>query len=86
MENHINIIYEDHEEIELRCYFQQEKDSLERKHARIENILNDIGITNYSYCSLEDAIKNQNKNYYYIVHQIQNMYFLSNSFNRFFGI
>jgi hypothetical protein len=80
MENHINIIYEDHEEIELRCYFQQEKDSLERKHARIENILNDIGITNYSYCSLEDAIKNQNKNYYYIVHQIQNMYFLSNSF------
>jgi hypothetical protein len=80
MEGHLNIIYEDLEEINLNCYFQQYKDTLERKHTRIENVLNDIGVTNYCYCTLEEAINNPNQKYYYIVHQIQNMHFLENSF------
>jgi hypothetical protein len=81
MEKSFNVIYEDLEEFNHRFYFQGNKDTLEAKHNRLKYILNNMGVVNIKLASLKDSVATPTENFFYLIHQVQNYYFISEDFS-----
>lgn len=81
MEKSFNVIYEDLEEFNHRFYFQGNKDTLEAKHNRLKYILNNMGAVNIKLASLKDSVATPTENFFYLIHQVQNYYFISEDFS-----
>lgn len=80
MEKSFNVIFEDLERFNHRFYFQGNKDTLDVKHNRLGNILKNMKVTNINLTSLSDSLANPDQNYFYIIHQVQNYYFIAEDF------
>lgn len=73
------IIYDNHDNIEDRYFFQQKKKSIEEQYKHIIDVVGRCGIKEFKKCSLDDVPLNPKKKFNYFIHHVQTSNYLQNS-------
>jgi hypothetical protein len=73
------VIYENHDNIDDKYFFQQKKKSIEEQYKHIVDVVGRCGIKEFKKCDLGDVPLNPNKKFNYFIHHVQTSNYLQHS-------